>query len=58
MYATPHAWTPFGRESENREVVQLDQEKWDYRHQVLAQKDLMGHRRARPAGAGPGWLDS
>jgi anaerobic magnesium-protoporphyrin IX monomethyl ester cyclase len=40
MYVTPHDWTPFGRESLRREVVELDQTKWDYRHQVLGQKHL------------------
>ena len=40
MYVTPHAWTPFGEEVQGRRVVQPDQAKWDYRHQVLAQKHL------------------
>ncbi len=40
MYVTPHAWTPFGEEVQGRGVVQLDQAKWDYRHQILAQKHL------------------
>ena len=40
MYVTPHAWTPFGEEVRGRRVVQPDQAKWDYRHQVLAQKHL------------------
>jgi anaerobic magnesium-protoporphyrin IX monomethyl ester cyclase len=40
MYVTPHAWTPFAAESRGRGIVQLDQAKWDYRHQVLAQKHL------------------
>ena len=40
MYVTPHAWTPFGEEVRGRGVVQLDQAKWDYRHQILAQKHL------------------
>ncbi len=40
MYVTPHAWTPFGREVEGRRVVQPDLSKWDYRHQVLAQRSL------------------
>lgn len=42
MYATPHAWTPFAREVEGRPVVEPDQARWDYRHQVL------GQRRLRP----------
>jgi anaerobic magnesium-protoporphyrin IX monomethyl ester cyclase len=40
MYVTPHDWTPFGRESLRREVVEPDQTKWDYRHQVLGQRHL------------------
>jgi anaerobic magnesium-protoporphyrin IX monomethyl ester cyclase len=40
MYVTPHAWTAFGEEVRGRRVVQLDQAKWDYRHQILAQKHL------------------
>ena len=40
MYVTPHDWTPFGRESLRRAVVEPDQTKWDYRHQVLGQKRL------------------
>jgi len=35
MYATPHRWTPFYRLAQERRVIQLDQRKWDYRHQVL-----------------------
>ena len=40
MYVTPHSWTTFGEAVQNRGVVQADQTKWDYRHQVLAQKTL------------------
>jgi anaerobic magnesium-protoporphyrin IX monomethyl ester cyclase len=40
MYVTPHSWTPFGREAQSRAVVEPDQRKWDYRHQVLAQRHL------------------
>lgn len=36
LYVTPHRWTPYFREAENREVVQTDKTKWDYKHQVLA----------------------
>jgi anaerobic magnesium-protoporphyrin IX monomethyl ester cyclase len=42
LYVTPHAWTPFGREALGRDVVEPDQGRWDYRHQVL------GQRRLRP----------
>jgi anaerobic magnesium-protoporphyrin IX monomethyl ester cyclase len=40
MYVTPHDWTPFGQESLRGELVEPDQTKWDYRHQVLGQKHL------------------
>jgi anaerobic magnesium-protoporphyrin IX monomethyl ester cyclase len=40
MYVTPHSWTSFGRDVRGRRVVQPDQSKWDYRHQVLAQERL------------------
>ncbi len=36
MYVTPHRWTPFFRIAANRQVIQLDQRKWDYKHQVLS----------------------
>ncbi|HMF14321.1 MAG TPA: radical SAM protein, partial [Gemmataceae bacterium] len=41
MYVTPHDWTPFGHEAQQRALVEPDQRKWDYRHQVLAQKHLV-----------------
>jgi anaerobic magnesium-protoporphyrin IX monomethyl ester cyclase len=40
MYVTPHDWTPFGQAARRRDLVEPDQRKWDYRHQVLAQKYL------------------
>ncbi len=40
MYVTPHSWTQFGMEARDRSLVQRDQQKWDYRHQVLAQRHL------------------
>jgi anaerobic magnesium-protoporphyrin IX monomethyl ester cyclase len=40
MYVTPHSWTPFGEQVAGRRLVEMDQRKWDYRHQVLAQKHL------------------
>lgn len=36
MYVTPHRWTPFFRLAAERQVIQLDQKKWDYKHQVLS----------------------
>ncbi|HEX8237641.1 MAG TPA: magnesium-protoporphyrin IX monomethyl ester anaerobic oxidative cyclase [Abditibacteriaceae bacterium] len=35
MYVTPHRWTPFFRLAAERQVIQTDQKKWDYKHQVL-----------------------
>ena len=40
MYVTPHAWTSFSQQIQDRLVVQTDPAKWDYRHQVLAQQAL------------------
>ena len=39
-HATPHNWTPYGEQVEDRAVVHRDLSKWDYRHQVLEQKHL------------------
>ncbi|WP_309663802.1 radical SAM protein, partial [Tabrizicola sp.] len=35
VYATPHRWTPFHRQSARRRVIQTDLRLWDYKHQVL-----------------------
>jgi anaerobic magnesium-protoporphyrin IX monomethyl ester cyclase len=40
MYATPHAWTAFAREQADRRVLQEDQQRWDYRHQILEEPHL------------------
>jgi anaerobic magnesium-protoporphyrin IX monomethyl ester cyclase len=40
MYVTPHDWTPFGRAALGRRVVEPDPQRWDYRHQVLAETRL------------------
>ncbi len=40
LYVTPHRWTPFFKEVRDKELVQVDQEKWDYKHQVLGMKHL------------------
>jgi len=40
VYVTPHRWTPFFREAETRYVIQPDQTKWDYKHQVLATRHM------------------
>lgn len=36
VYVTPHRWTPFFRDAKDRNVIQMDQTKWDYKHQVLS----------------------
>ena len=40
LYVTPHRWTPFFREAKDRRVIQLDQKRWDYKNQVLANRHL------------------
>lgn len=40
LYVTPHRWTPYYRLAEAREVVQTDLRRWDYKHQVLAQRHM------------------
>ena len=36
LFVTPHRWTPFFQAARQRRVIQLDQRRWDYKHQVLA----------------------
>lgn len=40
VYVTPHRWTPFYGLAAGREVIQTDQSKWDYKHQVLATRHV------------------
>lgn len=40
LYVTPHKWTPFFHLVKDKKLVQLDQRKWDYKHQVLETKHL------------------
>jgi anaerobic magnesium-protoporphyrin IX monomethyl ester cyclase len=40
LYVTPHRWTPYFHLAAVRQVVQTDQRKWDYKHQVLATHSL------------------
>jgi radical SAM superfamily enzyme YgiQ (UPF0313 family) len=35
LYVTPHKWTPYFEEMRDRPLIQLDQTKWDYKHQVF-----------------------
>ena len=38
LYVTPHRWTGYYRIAGDRQVIQLDQRLWDYKHQVLKTK--------------------
>lgn len=38
LYVTPHRWTPYFTIAKDRRVIQTDQSRWDYKHQVLATK--------------------
>jgi anaerobic magnesium-protoporphyrin IX monomethyl ester cyclase len=40
LYVTPHRWTPFFRIAASRQVIQTDQRRWDYKHQVLATRHM------------------
>lgn len=40
IYVTPHRWTPYFRIAQDRQIVQSDQRKWDYKHQVLKTKAM------------------
>jgi anaerobic magnesium-protoporphyrin IX monomethyl ester cyclase len=40
LYVTPHRWTPFFRVAREREVIETDIRKWDYKHQVLKMRYL------------------
>jgi anaerobic magnesium-protoporphyrin IX monomethyl ester cyclase len=40
LYVTPHRWTGYYRLASHRRVIQLDQRRWDYKHQVLASRHV------------------
>ena len=40
LYVTPHRWTPFFRLAADRRVIQTDQRRWDYKHQVLEMRHM------------------
>jgi len=44
LYVTPHRWTPYFRAAAKRQVIQADQRKWDYKHQVLATRHMLPWR--------------
>lgn len=40
LYVTPHRWTPYFRLAADRQIIQTDQQKWDYKHQVLSTRHM------------------
>jgi anaerobic magnesium-protoporphyrin IX monomethyl ester cyclase len=40
MYVTPHKWTPYFDQIKGRNIIQPDQRKWDYKHQVMEMANL------------------
>jgi anaerobic magnesium-protoporphyrin IX monomethyl ester cyclase len=40
LYVTPHKWTPYFEEIKHKQIIQPDQTKWDYKHQVIAMENL------------------
>jgi anaerobic magnesium-protoporphyrin IX monomethyl ester cyclase len=40
LYPTPHRWTPYYRTLARHRVIQTDQGRWDYKHQVVANAHL------------------
>jgi anaerobic magnesium-protoporphyrin IX monomethyl ester cyclase len=40
LYVTPHKWTPYFKEVEDKKIIQLDQRYWDYKHQILETPNL------------------
>ncbi len=40
VFATPHKWTPFYEQIKDKNIIQLDQTKWDYKHQIMEMANL------------------
>lgn len=40
LYVTPHRWTPYYRLAQDRDVIQPDLTRWDYKHQILGMKQM------------------
>jgi anaerobic magnesium-protoporphyrin IX monomethyl ester cyclase len=40
LYVTPHKWTPYFDEIKDKKIIQFDQTKWDYKHQILETGNL------------------
>jgi anaerobic magnesium-protoporphyrin IX monomethyl ester cyclase len=35
LYVTPHQWTPYFSEIQEKNIIQMDQRFWDYKHQIM-----------------------
>jgi anaerobic magnesium-protoporphyrin IX monomethyl ester cyclase len=44
LYVTPHRWTPYYKLAAERQVIQTDRRRWDYKHQVLATRHMPAWR--------------
>lgn len=44
LYVTPHRWTGYFQLAKDRQVIQLDQSRWDYKHQVLSSRHMPAWR--------------
>lgn len=40
LYVTPHRWTPYFQTAAERRVILTDQQRWDYKHQVLSTRHM------------------
>jgi anaerobic magnesium-protoporphyrin IX monomethyl ester cyclase len=40
LFVTPHRWTGYYRNAMGRRVIQTDQRRWDYKHQILAAQHI------------------
>lgn len=40
LHVTPHAWTEFTEQESGRAIIEPELSRWDYRHQVLAEKHM------------------
>lgn len=40
LFMTPHRWTPYFEEIQDKEVILADMRKWDYKHQIVANDNL------------------
>ena len=40
LYVTPHKWTPYFNDVKDKSIIQGDQRRWDYKHQILETPNL------------------